>query len=456
MKIGLIGHNDSVQRMRAVLERSDSFVEFFEYPYALKSLRKVLARAQEKLDGILFTGVRYYEAAKRYTTEKIPWSYPKTSAEASLGELLKASLNQDDLTCICHDLGNNSRLFELLCQAGLQAEKINLYDYTDSQTYRDFINNVENEGFFREKASKFFLDHLRHGEAKIVLSTSNSTVKLILEEGFPAYLVLPTEDSIIAAFNELRYRSQTRKFLKETVHLEAAVWLKIRFRDSVSENRQIYKQIQVASELETAVFGYADSIGASLEKISDLEYHLYSSRTEIETIYGNQHHFEFLEPILSKQFIEQISLGVGYGKLHSEAADRARRACWAAGGQSSHCYYLEETDGILKGPFLLIRDKSQKDYDWISLQRISQKSGVGMSVLQSISRAKLQYRFDTFTAAELSSMCGLSINNINRILVKLEDAKAVEIVGMRSFASTGRPRRVFRLNFGIPAENVRL
>ena len=79
-----------------------------------------------------------------------------------------------------------------------------------------------------------------------------------------------------------------------------------------------------------------------------------------------------------------------------------------------------------------------------------------MSVLQSISRAKLQYRFDTFTAAELSSMCGLSINNINRILVKLEDAKAVEIVGMRSFASTGRPRRVFRLNFGIPAENVRL
>ena len=43
----------------------------------------------------------------------------------------------------------------------------------------------------------------------------------------------------------------------------------------------------------------------------------------------------------------------------------------------------------------------------------------------------------------------MSLNNIHRVIAKLEANGYAEIVGRQSYAETGRPRRLIRLNLGF-------
>jgi predicted ArsR family transcriptional regulator len=53
------------------------------------------------------------------------------------------------------------------------------------------------------------------------------------------------------------------------------------------------------------------------------------------------------------------------------------------------------------------------------------------------------------TSGELAEMCRLSVNQMNRIVAKLEAGGYAKIVGSRAQAATGRPRRLISLQFGI-------
>ncbi len=455
MKIGIIGPRFSINHIRAVLGSGDAFIEFYEFPYPLNALHRIIGEVQKDLDAILFTGHRYILVARRYVPELIPWGVVNLSGEDCLSALLQASIDGHDLRRISHDLNSNETLLSILQRTSLKKEEIYLYNYSETQSYRDYLDHVEQKGFFHEGAGDFHLANLQSGKASVVMTCSESTCRRVQEKGYPAYYIQSSDEKIISAVNSLRYRYQTKLAIQKIAHKEAVIALKIRLADSAGGSMQIYQQLQTASQIELSVFNYAQSIGASFEKISDREYHLYASQADVEAGDGSLRAFDFIAPILSMSDVEQISIGIGFGTEHGTASENSRRACQAAEQQKCSCYYLSNAGDDLKGPFLLASDHNEnhriQDYDWLSIQRVSKQSGVGMEVLQAIVKAKYQYGFETFTASELADMCGLSVNNINRILIRLEDANCVQIVGMRSFAATGRPRRVFRLSFNSPA-----
>ena len=65
MKIGIIGPQVSLQRLRPFMTLEDAFVELVEYPCSLNRVPELLEKIQTELDGIIFTGARYLNYANQ-------------------------------------------------------------------------------------------------------------------------------------------------------------------------------------------------------------------------------------------------------------------------------------------------------------------------------------------------------------------------------------------------------
>ena len=458
MKIGIIGPPSSIKRIRSMTRMEDAYMECVEYPCSLRKVAELLERVQPELDGILFTGVRYLNYASRHVSASIPWTSPKLHSDSSLFcALLRAHMTGCDITHITFDLYSTTtdKMMDILCgQLGLDADRITLFRYNDTQQHQDYLYGGTLVGRYADGASEFHIDKFRDGRASVCLTDSPSTAAVLKEKGYPVFLATFTKASIVAALNDLRVRSQLYAQQRTGEHQEAVLCLTVEMSEEYGYGNPEFRQIQSAGRVETSVFVFAQSVGGAVEKCSGSQYLVFTTKGELDAATSDLQDLSFTERILSVEDVERISIGIGFGVTHSIAKVNARQANKSARQQPYSCYYTKAGETVPKGPFLIESHQTAQEFHEVVLKRIARETNVGLTVLNTLVRAQKQYNFRTVTSSELANMTGMSLNNIHRIIVKLEAKGYAEIVGHQPSAEAGRPRRLIRFHFGFVPSNL--
>lgn len=143
MKIGIVRPRATIEGIHSMICVEDAFIECVEYPCSLNSVVELLNKIQKELDGIIFTGTRYFNFACRYESPCIPWTFIKRSMASVLCALFEMKLSGRDIKRITFDLHDTTleQMLDILCEKiGLDREQIALYRYNDTQQYRDYMN----------------------------------------------------------------------------------------------------------------------------------------------------------------------------------------------------------------------------------------------------------------------------------------------------------------------------
>ena len=176
---------------------------------------------------------------------------------------------------------------------------------------------------------------------------------------------------------------------------------------------------------------------------------IYSNKEELDTATNQLAKLAFVEPILQNRDVKRVTAGIGFGASPGVARSAAMKAGRIADKQKNSCYYIIDEANASAGPFVIAQDRdNKKDFAQAMLEHIAAETNVGVAILSKLTKAQMQYGFTSITSEELAKMCGMTVNNMNRIIVKLEKAGYAEIAGSRSFSDRGRPRRLIRLRFG--------
>ena len=452
MKIGIIGPKASVERVHSLIHMEDAYVECVEYPCSLSNVVKLLERVQDDLDGILFTGTRYLRHACRNVSATIPWAPLKRSSTSLPYALFQAHLTGCDIRRITYDLHGvtTDQLLRILQdRLGLDADSIALYCYNDTPQYEAYMNSDELAGQYATGACAYHTENLKNGRASFCLTDSPSTAAVMSQRGYPVFLLTFEEEQVIASLNDLRERIKLRDGQGGEARQETVLCISVGMEDSHGQGDREFRQIQSAAQVESNLYLFAQRIGAAVEKRSDSQYMVFTTWDELNAATGNLQVMDFASELLGVVDVERLALGIGCGPNHSIAKRNALQSHHSASQQSYSCYYVKEGGMPLEGPFIIRQRQVTREFQDVMLDRIARETNVGITVLQALSQAQRQYGFQSVTSSELADMTGMSLNNIHRVIVKLETKGYAEIVGRQSYAETGRPRRLIRLNLGF-------
>ena len=450
MKIGLVGAASTIATIHTLMDGEEVFVELVDYPCRRENVVELLAEIQSGLDGILFTGESIFVHAGRYASAIVPWTYLKRSVNSVLCVLLRAAMDGHDIRRITYDLPYipSKEMLSLLCdRVGLNKSEVTV------NCYNEYVDSVPGDGQavndYLPTAAHWHLENFRAGRASVCLSAVDGVVSHSMLQEYPAFQVKITGEDVVEALNTLRFRSQLQMRQLKDRHMEAVLSITVYLQDTYTHGIREYRQLQSTYHVEKVVLRFAQGIGASVEKDSGGCYLLYAARSELELRTENLTKLDFAADLLSVMDVQRVAVGVGFGITHSIARANALQAAKAAQLQPYSCCYTADGDTRPEGPLLITGGGSGEELDQVILERIAAETYVGVSVLNTIIKAQKQYGFDVITSGELAEMCRLSVNQMNRIVAKLEAGGYAKIVGSRAQAATGRPRRLISLQFGI-------
>lgn len=447
MRIALVGREYTIRKIHEMFNPEDNYVEFGDFPCSREEVGELLARIQKDYDGVLFTGSHYFKKACRYATASIPWACLTRQTSTVLCALMQASLSGYDISRISLDLDDLpvNHLAALLCRSGFSMDSISIYNYVDTNYYQSFLDAFERSDDYALRASAYHLDNLSTGRAAICLTASPSVATHPSLQGKPVFLVSITEDDLNTALNELRVQHQRRKQQEQDGYLAAVMLVSVQLADAYDSGIAEYRQMYSAHQIEAAIFSFAQNAGAAVEKLSTARYMLYLTKTELAAATHDFTRFPVAERLQAITDVDYVTIGIGFSGKHSIARSNAQYCIKAAGKQRSSCYYMMEEDAPPSGPFVLKSSSGEPDFVELHLARISRESGVGVTILRTMARAQTQYGFKTVTSSQLAEMCGMTVNNVNRVVVKLEAAGYAEYAGVLPRNGAGRPKRLIRL-----------
>lgn len=451
MKVALVGNQATVRRIREMIGQEVLFMELEDYPCKWGELEPVLEEAQRNCDAVLFSGVRYFLHAGKSTAPKVPWGYPKRSTASVLCTLMKAYMAGADIRRITYDLHdmNTGKLVDLLCgEIGLPMDEVSVYCFNDAHRRQNDLSAVGWGAEYNAKASAYHLENLREGRVNFCLSASPGITDHELLADYPTFLVPLTQEDIRTALNDLRTQHQLRGRQADTGFRAAVLELSVQLSDVYNGEVQEFRQLHSVHQIEAEVFSFAQSVGGAVEKHGSGEYLLYTTRSELYAATEQLARLELAQRIQYLPDVEAVAVGIGFASMYSAAKSNAHYCVRCALKQKSNCYYVLEEGGLPSGPFLLKKSGSQQKMEELQLERIACETGVSPALLTRLMDSAAQYDLQTVTSDALAELCGMTVNNMNRVIGKLEQKGYAEVVGKRPNSGAGRPKRLIRLKLG--------
>ena len=452
MKVALLGNASTVKRIREMFDQEALFMELEDYPCKWGELEPVLETAQKNCDAVLFTGVRYFLHAGNRTAPKIPWGYPKRSTASVLCTLMRAYMAGADIRRITYDLHDMStgKLVDLLCgEIGLPVDEVSVYCFNDTHRRQNDLSAVGWGAEYNAKASAYHLENLKDGRVSFCLSASQGITDHELLADYPTFLVPLTQEDVRTALNDLRTRYELRRQQTDTGFRAAVMEFTVQLSDVYNGEVQEYRQMHSIHQIEAEVFAFAQSVGGAVEKHGPGDYLLYTTQSELYAATEQLARLELAQRVQYLPDVEAVAVGIGFASVYSAAKSNAHYCVRCAHKQKSNCYYVLDEAGLPSGPFLLKKSGSQQKLEELQVERIAGETGVSPALLHRLIQVAAQYDIQTVTSDALAELCGMTVNNMNRIIGKLEQKGYAEVVGKRPRSGAGRPKRLIRLKLGL-------
>lgn len=434
MRLCVIGPETSVGVIRQVVERdlpdirltlccSDFYEDSADMAKQVQSRREA--------DAILFTGPTNYAYARKRVTPDIPWGFlphNRTSAIQALFEA--AAVYQSDLRALSVDRYGEDLIREALESAGIR----------DAAIFRAPYG--EEEPDFEKKLLEFHRRSYREGKAAVCITSMEHIHAPLLEEGVPCVRVRPAKEVI----HEQIYRLQLLH-LSAMEHQGHLAVVAARFDYILDDERDLplreWEEMRWQNQFKERVYAVGQQLEAAVFEAGTDHFYLVTTRNMLQNVFLKNREYAQLLEFGRKSERYRVWLGMGIGSTMLEARSRAAIALNQAVADRPGASYLMENEYGPSGP-LEISDSAAEDR---SAQRLAERTGLSMETLQRLAQA-LEGGSNHVTAEELAQRLGITSRSINRILVRLEEAGCVNIVGKQS-ARKGRPARVMKITLPV-------
>lgn len=437
MKFGILGPSKFVEK--AIVVTRSEFPNITPVPLVYEKYTdapELVAAAQKKLDGILFTGTTPYLLCKEKVQPLIPWEAVPRRGSSLLCALLTALLHfHCNIRKLSFDSYGTRTLTEAYAEIGLVPETINIWKAPRNPCDPDYLQAL----------IRFHESLYRRQEVTCCLTAMNSVYHTLTAQKIPVVLIEPTKNIFRDALTQLQQKYLIRK-LRQSQLTVICIHIDTPAARSLF-NETTYNMALAKMQTARQIFIFADQIQAAVTEIGYNEYVLYSTRRALENETSHMRNFMlFAQPEI--RTLCTMSIGIGFGCTALEAkvnAENAKQQAMQLGGNK---IYIAHGDDKLDGPFTIIQACKGQDEIKIDPQlwSLAQKSKLSIKTLQKLFLITERSGKGEFTTTELGEQLHISDRTVNRIITKLEAAKLCTLVGEIMVAKTGRPRRVVRID----------
>ena len=438
MKIGIIGPAGIVAKINRVIESNSPDIEPVNCIYKIYTEAPNIIKYQQRyLDAILFAGTTPYILAKKIIKPAIPWECIPRNGSSLLRVLLEAAIvKKYGIHNVSFDSYQKEALYESYEEIGISKDRLTLFLAEQNIDEPDYLEHVY----------KFHEINFSQNNVTCCLTALESVYEKLSAKNIPCLLIEPTANIIRETLKKLILSHRIQISQQSQI---VALCVQIDEPNEYSLlNEDEYQYVIDKMKISKQVYLFAQKIQAAVIEVGLKEYLLFSTRQMLENETNKAENISLLDSIKSNSS-STISLGIGFGLTAKGAKQNARIGMLRASKKGGDMAFIVSEDKTVVGPIKnvdSIEDNRLKKVDEKFLQ-ISEKAGVSINAVFRLHSIIEQHGKNTFTSFELANFFGISLRSMNRLIEKLENNNYCSIIGKKSVANAGRPRRIIQLNF---------
>ena len=404
--VGVVGPGDLIELVLALKGRPAevSLVPFI-YEHEDQASRLVTAE-QERVDGLLFTGVVPYAQARAAGVLRRPAEYVSYSGATLLRALVEQLRLGHDAAALSIDTLPRAQVIETMTEARLPTDRVRVLEYRAGITSEEVVE-------FHRAAS-------REAGTKLAITCLGSAFR-VLEQETHAVRLAPSRHSIREALNHLVLTVANLR----TLDAQVAIGL-----------------IDLGGATDDELQRSTSPLGGALARVDDV-YLVVSTAGLLDQATSHYQELPLLGQLSSRH--EQVHIGFGVGRTAAEAHSLARRALGrsrAVGPAAVAVGLSDDTDIIVNGGQPSDAEPLPDD-----LSLLARRAGLNPTTLRQLRElsADRPANQDLLTASDVAEYLGVQERTARRVVKRLERSGIAEVVSAQRDGHSGRPRLLYRI-----------
>lgn len=437
MKIGFVSSRKYPQMVKDLVDAEFSYIDvvFITYIDHTK-LPEMIKVHQNTCDALLFSGDLGYLYCRAHCPQTVPWVVVKPQS-STLANAIRSALQRGyDISCISIDYSANSNIKSACRELGLEYKNMSPIMYDSNAS--DYLSSEHNEQIYR-----FHNRNLTKNHATCCITSNLVSYNRLVSEGAPVIFMEISFDTFRQAFYNL-YKQLTDKFNYQAQMVVIVVENDLPKEYSVV-NRNEYQYMCRRLFISKKVYVFAYKLQGIVNEIGFNQYLIISTRRDFDNETQDFKEFNLFEAINSN-VMNNYAFGIGYGLTAVAAKQNAYTALERAKsyGRNSACLVAAGGETVSIVSYIKHKSASVTRLDE-RVEELAQEAGISISRLMRIYEIVEESKSNRFTSAQMANLLGISKRSMDRIVVKLEAASLVRIIGQRSERSAGRPCRIIEL-----------
>lgn len=407
LSIGVVGPRDLVELVLA-LRGGPADVSLVPFIYEHEEQApELVAGGQEKVDGLLFTGVVPYARASVDGVLRRPAEHVSYSGATLLRALVEQLRLGHDASALSIDTLTRSQVIETMTEAKLPTDRVRVLEYQVGVTSADLV------AFHRAAREQDGI--------KLAITCLGSAYRM-LEQEMHAVRLAPSRHSIRAS---LRHLVLTVSSLR-TGDAQVAIGL-----------------VDLGGAKDAALRKSITPLGGALAQV-DGGYMVVSTAGLLDQATSHYQHLPLLDQLSRRH--DSVHVGFGVGRTASQAESLARRAlgrAHAVGPAAVVVALADDTDIILSGS-----QPAEQSLAAGNISLLARRAGLNATTLLRLRElaAARESEEVLITANEVADYLGVQERTARRVVKRLELSGIAEVVSTQSDGHSGRPRLVYRLS----------
>ncbi|CAK7020846.1 MAG: hypothetical protein DELT_02417 [Desulfovibrio sp.] len=436
MDIGVVGPPDSVATVLDEAARAGLPVTCLPLVYThYTECADLIRKYRSQVGAFLFTGSTPYNYALQVVQPEEAWGVLPRSTDALLCAMVKAVFpGGRDIRRVSADSYDEEDLRRVYAEIGVEEKDTVVLAHPFQVTQPGYT----------EKLITFHSENVLNGRTDFCLTGIQHVYSRLKEMDVPVVRPFATAEMILQQLQNL-YISQLSVARKE--HRIAAVSIQIKF----SRERSLYGKSDIhfflcKTRAYNEIYAFAQKIGAAVELHDNEACRIYATEAALEMETKGFTALPVLHTLQKQEGVMFAAAGIGFGEVPADAKYHADFGKDRAFASNKSTFFIVHENHTVVGPIVVSSRKKQDVLVDRGLNRISQRTGIGVERVYQLERAVRVNGLDSATPGELAALCGMSLCNMNRLITKLERNGYARIIGKQP-SPRGRPCRLVQILF---------
>lgn len=429
-KIGVVGPQQSVQRILDSAKSMDLAVELIPLPYGdAHETVDIMKKNAHKVKGWLYSGSLPFMLAKEAFGTDENLSYCAFDGTGLYKCFLQVANDQKTiLERISIDIPEMEDLTQAIEELAIPNRDIYIKRYSTQFETHSII--------------EYHRDLWQKGKTVAAITSLGAAYTALKQEGkIPVYHNTVTITSIRDAIKVITEKTTASFFRSTQVGLEV---IEIEDYDEVVDKQSsAYNIRRLELRIAKDLIDLSEKLNGSLVERGRGQYEISSSRGAIDREMG------LLKDVVKRLSLElnvPVAVGVGFGETVSSAEMNARRALLHAKKRKREKLVIIQEDGILVES---VGQPEELTYAYFSDDRELlaklHEADVGIKNYKKIEATIRRMGWNTFTSSQVAEELSVTERNVRRLFAGLTKVGLIECIGEEFSTVRGRPSRLYRL-----------